>query len=90
VIAAQGAGVYIYITSISVANTGATASLVTIETDTASAKTAIWYMINPAGGGDNITFDPPLRISASNKNVGFATGSASTTQYCSIAGYIGS
>lgn len=89
VIAAQGAGNFIYITAISVANTGSTSSLITIETDTASAKTAIWYLINPAGGGDNITFDPPIKGSVSNKNVGFVAGSSSTTQYVSMAGYFG-
>jgi hypothetical protein len=89
VIAAQGAGLFIYITSISIANTGATTSLVTIETDTASAKTAIWYMINPVQGGDNITFPVPLKVPVANKNLGFVCGSSSTTQYCSISGYVG-
>jgi hypothetical protein len=88
-IAAQGAGLFIYITSISIANTGATTSLVTIETDTASAKTAIWYMINPVQGGDNITFPVPLKVPVANKNLGFVCGSSSTTQYCSISGYVG-
>jgi len=87
VIAAQGTGKTIYITSVSVVNTGATTSLITIETDTASAKTAMWYLINPAGGGDNITFDPPLVATASNKNVGFVAGSSSSTQYVSFNGY---
>lgn len=89
VISAQGSGLFLYITSISVANTGSTASLVTIEWDTASAKTAAWYLINPAGGGDNITFPNPLKAPVANKNVGFVCGSSSTTQYCSISGYYG-
>ena len=89
VIAAQGASKFIYITGISVVNTGAAASLVTIETDTASTKIAIFYMIAPAGGGQSISFPTPLKTSASNKNVGFVCGTASTTIYCSISGYYG-
>lgn len=87
VIAAQGSGLFIYITAISVLNTGSTTSLITIETDTSSAKTAIWYMINPAGGGDNITFPTPLKVPVSNKNLGFVCGSSSSTQYVSISGF---
>jgi hypothetical protein len=89
VIAAQGSGLFLYITAISVVNTGATTSLVTIEWDTASAQTAAWYMINPAGGGDNITFPNPLKAPVANKNIGFVCGSSSTTQYVSISGYYG-
>ena len=89
VIAAQGSGLYIYITSISVVNTGATTVLVTIETDTASAKTAIWYLIAPAGGGQTFTFPTPIRGSVTNKNVGFVAGGSTTTLYCSMAGYAG-
>ena len=89
VIAAQGSGLYIYITSISVVNTGATSVLVTIETDTASAKTAIWYMIAPAGGGQSFTFTTPIRGSVTNKNIGFVAGGSTTTLQVSIAGYAG-
>lgn len=89
VIAAQGSGLYIYITSISVVNTGATSVLVTIETDTASAKTAIWYLIAPAGGGQSFTFTTPIKGSVTNKNVGFVAGGSTTTLQVSIAGYAG-
>lgn len=89
VIAAQGAGLFIYITTITVVNTGSNASLVTIETDTASAKTAIWQVIAPAGGGTVVTFPTPIKGSVANKNVGFICGTGSTTIYCSLAGYAG-
>lgn len=89
VISAQGAGVKIYVTSISIANTGSSTSLITIQSDPAGTPSTLWYLINPAGGGDNITFDPPLVVPA-NKAVGFTAGTGSTTQYVSISGYIGS
>lgn len=88
-IAAQGAGLYVYITSLAVVNTGATSVLVTIETDTASAKTAIWYMTAPAGGGMTHTFTTPIRGSVTNKNVGFVAGGSTTTLYVSASGYAG-
>jgi len=88
VISAPGASVKLYITSISIANTGSTTSLITIQQDPTGSPTTLWYMINPAGGGDNITFPVPLVVAA-NKAVGFTAGSSSSTQYVSISGYTG-
>lgn len=88
VISAQGAGVKIYITSISVANTGATSSLLTIQSDPAGTPVTLWQTISPAGGGSNFSFPVPLVVPA-NKAVGFTAGSSSTTQYVSISGYFG-
>jgi len=88
VIAAQGASVKIYITAISVVNTGAAGSLVTIQIDPAGTPTTLWQMVNPSGGGSNITFPVPLVVTA-NKAVGFTAATASTTQYVSISGYTG-
>ncbi len=86
VIAAQGAGELILISTISTANTGATASLVTIQSDPAGTPVTLWQTINPAGGGSNIPFDVAIVVPP-NKAVGFTATSASTTQYVCIAGY---
>jgi len=88
VISAQGAGIKIYITSISTVNTGAAGSLVTIQSDPTGTPTTLWQMVNPSGGGSNITFPVPLVVPA-NKAVGFTAGTASTTQYVSLMGYTG-
>lgn len=88
VISAQGAGVKIYITRVVLANTGSTTSLVTLQNDPAGTPSTLAYLINPAGGGGQFTFDPPL-VSAANKAVGWTPGSASTTQYITIDGYAG-
>jgi len=88
VISAQGAGIKIYITAISVVNTGTAGSLVTIQIDPAGTPTTLWQMVNPSGGGSNITFPNPLVVTA-NKAVGFTAATASTTQYVSISGYTG-
>lgn len=88
VIAAQGAGVKIYVTGIFCANTGSTTSLITIQQDPAGSPTTLAYTINPNGGGSNLVFNPPLVVAA-NKAVGFTPGSASTTQYVTITGYTG-
>ena len=88
VIAAQGAGIKIYITSISAANTGAATSLLTIQNDPAGTPTTLWTTVNPAGGGSNFTFPTPL-VATANKAVGFTAASANVTQYVCVAGYTG-
>lgn len=87
-ISAQGAGVKIYITSISVANTGSGTSLVTIQNDPTGSPTTLWTTINPTNGGSNITFPEPLAGTA-NKSAGFTSATASNTQYVCLAGYTG-
>jgi len=89
VISAQGASVKIYVTGAILANTGATTSLITIQNDPTGTPSTLAYTINPAGGGSNITFSPPL-VSAANKAVGWTPGSSSTTQYITLIGYAGS
>lgn len=89
VISAQGAGVKIYITRAIIANTGATTSLVTIQDNPTSTPTTLAYAINPAGGGSNMVFDPPL-VSTANHPVGWTPGSSSSTQYVTLIGYAGS
>ena len=91
VLAAPAAGLRIYITSISLANSGATASTVTIQTDTAGSPATVWGpLMNPAGSGNNPvinSFAPPRGSVA--KNIGFTASNSSTTQTVCIAGYTG-
>ncbi|MGE0116814.1 MAG: hypothetical protein AB7S71_14840 [Dongiaceae bacterium] len=84
VIAAQGAGIRIYVTSLSIANSSANNPVIEIK----SASTVIWRTIAPAGGGSNVTFDPPLRLAA-NEALNMASLAASTTVYFSANGYSG-
>jgi len=86
-IAAAGAGLKNYITNLSVSNTGASTSLVTIQDGSGGA--AIWYTIAPLGGGSNLPpFIVPIHGSA-NTAIFFACGTASSTVYVSAAGYKG-
>jgi len=85
-IAAAGASTRNYVTNISISNTGATTSLITI-TDGSGGAT-LWQSIAPAGSGSNITFTIPIRTSA-NTALFVTTGSASTTMYISAAGFTG-
>jgi len=83
VIAAQGVGVKMYITTISIANSSSTVStVVEIKDDT----TVIWRTMAPKEGGSNLVFDPPLAVSA-NKPLNMAALSAATTVYFSANGF---
>lgn len=84
VIAAQGASVRIYVTSISVANSSAVDCIIEIK----DATTVIWRTAAPQKGGSNIVFDPPLRLTA-NQALNMASLSAATTVYFSANGYKG-
>ena len=86
VIAAQGAGTLMLMTTITAANTGASASLMTIQSDPAGTPVTLWQTINPAGGGSNMEFPIGVVVPA-NKAVGFTAGTASTTQYVCMSGY---
>lgn len=85
-IAAQGSGIKTYLTGFSCANTGATTSL--IQFTSGSGGTVLWTTINPAGAGTNGKIEPPV-ATAANTALFFTTGSASTSQYCSISGFSG-
>jgi len=86
VIAAQAAGIKIYMTGFSCANTGATASL--IQFTSGSGGSVIWTTINPAGSGTNGVIDPPVATAAATA-LFVTTASASTNQLCSVTGYKG-
>lgn len=85
VIAAAGAGVRLYITSISICNAHAsTNAIIEIKDGT----TVIWRTAAPAGGGSNLVFDPPLRLTA-NTALQMASLTGVTTIYFSANGYKG-
>lgn len=85
-ISAAGSGVKIYLTGFSCANTGATTSL--IQFTSGSGGTVLWTTVNPAGAGTNAAINPPV-ATAANTALFFTTGSASTSQYCSVTGFSG-
>jgi len=78
-------GVSIYITGIYIANTGSTASLVSLLPHSGSTLIAT---INPAGGGSNITLTTPIKVTAATA-LDYTTASASTTQYITVTYYLG-
>lgn len=86
VIAAAGVGVKNYITSIHVANTGTSTSLITLKDG--SAGSTLLTTVAPALGGSNITLPIPIATS-SNTALYFACGTASTTIYITAVGYTG-
>lgn len=86
VVASAGGSLRNYMTDLSIANTGATTSLITIKDGSAGAT--LWYTIAPAGGGSNKTFNSPVRGTAATA-IYFAAGSSSTTIYCAISAFTG-
>jgi hypothetical protein len=90
VISAPGAGLKIYVTDISVSNSGSTNSLVTIQNDPLGTPVTLWVLSNPATfGGSNMKFTTPLVPTVAVKAVGFTAGASSTTQTVCIAGFTG-
>jgi hypothetical protein len=85
-VAAQASGIKVYITGISLSNTGTSTSLVLLQNG--SSGTTIWQGIAPAGGGSNIVLPTPICTSAATA-LYFAAGTATTTLYISVTGYIG-
>ncbi len=82
VIAAQGAGIRLYVTAISIANSSATDVIVEVKDGT----TVIWRTAAPQKGGSNLRFDPPLRLTA-NTALNMASLTAASTIYFSANGY---
>ena len=86
-IAAQGAGVKIYVTGVQCKNSGSTATVVTLnDTETTGSGTVL---IVPTSGGDNEVYQTPLVVSA-NTALTFIPSAASSTIYCNAQGYSGS
>ena len=83
-LAAAGAGVKNYVTSISVMNTGSTTTVINIL----DGASTIYTVGAPAGGGATLTLPVPL-ASTANTAINFNAVNASTTIYVSVAGYTG-
>lgn len=77
----------IYVSAFSCANTGASASLISFQDG--SGGTTLWTTIVPAGGGSNVDGNTALFKTTSGNGVYFLPATASTTIYCSAAGYSG-
>jgi len=85
VIAAQGAGVRIYVTQMVVLNTSGTATLVNIKDGT----TTIYTVSAPATSGQiALTFPVPLRLTANNA-LNVACGTTAANVIVSASGYKG-
>jgi hypothetical protein len=85
VIAAQGAGVRIYVTQMVILNTSATATLVNIKDGT----TTIYTVNAPATSGQiALTFPVPLRLTANNA-LNVACGTTAANVIVSASGYKG-
>lgn len=84
IIAAPGAGVKLYVTSIVVANTSATDTDVAIKDGT----TEVMRVPAPANGGATINLAVPLVLTA-NTALQFASSASVTTMYVTAIGYKG-
>lgn len=84
VIAAQGAGVTINVTTITIYNDSTTNTFVNIK----DGSTTRLVIPAPAKGGAMVTLPSPLRLTA-NTALNFASGSAVTTMYVSAVGFGG-
>lgn len=84
VIAAQGAGVKTYVTSVTIANTSATD--VTVDLRDGTAGSVKWTFPVPNLGGVTHTFNPPLAFSA-NTIVAADPSAAASTVTVSISGF---
>ena len=82
VIAAQGAGVKTYITDVTITNTSASNIFVELKDGT----TTKWTFPVPASGGVTHSFSTPIGGTA-NTAWNFDPSAASTTIYCSVAGF---
>lgn len=88
IIPAQGSGVKIYVTGIQAGRTDA-GTVPIIFTLNDSASTVVVIPDSGSGGGNNMTFNPPLVVAA-NTALTFTPGSGVTTAYCNAQGYSGS
>lgn len=81
-IAAQGAGVKVALTDVTLCNTSATA----ITVDLKDGTTVKWSFPVPAGGGVVFAFRSPL-VGTANTAWNFDPSAAATTITCSMSGY---
>jgi hypothetical protein len=83
VIAAAGAGIKQYLTSVILTNTSANNIYVEMKSGT-TVKATIPL---PANGGAIVTFQTPLKPNAANEAWNFDPSAATTTVYCTAAGF---
>ena len=86
-IAAQGAGVKLYITGVQCKNTGSATTIVTLNDNETTGSGTV--LIVPTSGGDNEVYQTPLAVAA-NTALTFTPSTASSTIFCNAQGYVGS
>lgn len=87
-VAAQGSGVRFAMTDYSCTNSGSGVPVVFFLDGNAPGALPIWQSIIPAGGGTVKGFQTPVSTTANTALI-ISTTAASTTVYCSVAGYSG-
>jgi hypothetical protein len=87
IIAAQGAGVKIYVTAVQCwrEDAGATGAHVTLD----DVSSSIVGLPNSGGGGGNNPVYPTPLVTAANAPLTFTSSAAITTVYCNAQGYVG-
>lgn len=83
-LAAPGAGVRLYITSVTICNSSA--SFCTVDLRDGSAGSVLWTFPVPATGGVTHTFNPPLKLTA-NTALAYDASAATTTLTVSALGF---
>ena len=83
-LAAPGAGVRLWITTVSICNSSA--SFCTVDLRDGAAGSVLWTLPVPATGGVVQKFDPPLRLTA-NTALAFDASAATTTLTLSASGF---
>jgi hypothetical protein len=83
VIAAAGAGVKQYLTSVTITNMHAT-TVVYVEL---KSGTTVMYTLPVPPGGATVSFPVPLKPNAANEAWNFDASAAVTTLYCSMVGF---
>lgn len=89
IIAAQGAGVRLYATGVTITNSHATVGTLVQITDGAAGTVLHQVYCAPAGGGESRTFPVPLKSTANN-GLFAACITTGANVYVSLDGYIGS
>lgn len=86
-IAAPAAGLSIYVTDISLSNSGATATLVSLFEGTTSLRLAQFLPASGAGGGFTSNLRTPWKLPAATA-VGYANSAASTSVYITVGYFV--
>lgn len=79
------ANVFAYITSIQIVNSGTASPVVTLKNGSAGATLAV--IAAPPGGGCNVVFPVPLKVTTANTTLYFSLSASSTTVFVSAQGF---